>query len=310
MGAVIEGVGIYLPSKILTNFDLEKMVETSDEWITTRTGIKERRIAEEETVVDLAVKACEEALKNAGVSKEEIDVLILATLSPHLGFPATACLVQEKLNLPEIMVFDISAACSGFIYGLDIAHAYLKSGKAKKILVVGAEKLSEIIDWKDRSTCVLFGDGAGAVVLGWNENSSSDILASVLKAKGNLWHILYREPCGFLKMEGRKVFKEAVSCMASASLEALEKANLTPQDIDLVIPHQANLRIISALAQKLGIPMEKVFVNLDKYGNTSAASIPIALYEAIKEEKLKRGMNVLLTAMGGGLTWGAIVLRF
>ncbi|HIO41562.1 MAG TPA: ketoacyl-ACP synthase III [Aquifex sp.] len=311
MGTKIVGLGVYLPEKVLTNFDLEKMVDTSDEWITTRTGIKERRIAENETVVDLAVKAAEEAIANAGIEKTEIDAVVLATLSPQLGFPATACLVQERLGLPHsAMSFDISAACSGFLYGLDIADAYLKSKKKKTVLVIGAEKLSSIIDWKDRSTCVLFGDGAGAAVVRYEENDESDILSSKLYTKGEAWNILYREPCGYLKMEGRKVFKEAVSGMTKSSLEAIEEAGLRPEDIDLVIPHQANFRIIKALAEKLGIPLEKVYVNVNRYGNTSAASIPIAMYEAYREGKLKRGMNVLLTAMGGGLTWGSMVVRF
>ncbi len=311
MGTKIEGLGVYLPQKVLTNFDLERMVDTSDEWITTRTGIKERRIAEDETVVDMAVAAAEEAIKNSNIPKEEIDAVILATLSPHLGFPATACLVQERLGLPpKAMSFDISAACSGFLYGLDIADAYLKSKKKRVALVIGAEKLSSIIDWKDRSTCVLFGDGAGAAVVRYDENSESDLLSSKLYTKGSAWNILYRELCGYLQMEGRKVFKEAVNGMTQASKEAIEEAGLSVEDIDLVIPHQANFRIIKAVAEKLGIPLEKVYVNVNRYGNTSAASIPIAMYEALKEGKLKRGMNVLLTAMGGGLTWGSIVLRF
>ena len=311
MGTKIEGLGVYLPQKVLTNFDLERMVDTSDEWITTRTGIKERRIAEDETVVDMAVAAAEEAIKNSNIPKEEIDAVILATLSPHLGFPATACLVQDRLGLPpKAMSFDISAACSGFLYGLDIADAYLKSKKKRVALVIGAEKLSSIIDWKDRSTCVLFGDGAGAAVVRYDENSESDLLSSKLYTKGSAWNILYRELCGYLQMEGRKVFKEAVNGMTQASKEAIEEAGLSVEDIDLVIPHQANFRIIKAVAEKLGIPLEKVYVNVNRYGNTSAASIPIAMYEALKEGKLKRGMNVLLTAMGGGLTWGSIVLRF
>ncbi len=311
MGTRIEGLGIYLPPKVLTNFDLEKMVDTSDEWITTRTGIKERRIAEDETVVDLAAKAAEEAIRTSGISKEEVEVLILATLSPQLGFPATACLVQERLGLPEsAMAFDISAACSGFLFALDIADAYLKSGKKKTALIIGAEKLSSIVDWSDRSTCVLFGDGAGAAVVRYDPESDSDVLATRLYTKGKEWKILYRDLCGYLKMEGRKVFKEAVSGMTRSSLEAIKDAGLRPEDIDLVVPHQANLRIIKALAERLGVPMEKVYVNVNRYGNTSAASIPIALYEAYKEGKLKRGMNVLLTAMGGGLTWGSAVLRF
>ena len=311
MGTRIEGLGIYLPQKVLTNFDLEKMVETSDEWITQRTGIKERRIAEKETVVDMAEEAAKEAIANARIDPNEIELLVVATLSPQLGFPATACLVQERLNLPPSAVaFDISAACSGFLYALDIADAFLKSKKKRTALIIGAEKLSSIVDWKDRSTCVLFGDGAGAAVVRFDENAPSDVLSSKLYTKGSEWKILYRELCGYLKMEGRKVFKEAVSGMTKASFEAIEEAGLKPSDIDLVVPHQANLRIIKAVAERLGLPMEKVFVNVNRYGNTSAASIPIALYEALKEGKLKRGMNVLLTAMGGGLTWGSMVVRF
>jgi 3-oxoacyl-[acyl-carrier-protein] synthase-3 len=311
MGTKILGVGAYLPSKVLTNYDLEKMVETSDEWITERTGIKERRIAENETVVEMALKAAEKAIEQAQIDKEEIELIILATLSPQLGFPATACLVQEALGLENnAMAFDISAACSGFLYGLDIADAYLKSQKKKTALVIGAEKLSSIIDWSDRSTCVLFGDGAGAAVVRYEPNDPSDVLSSKLYTKGKEWKILYRDLCGYLKMEGRKVFKEAVNGMTKSSLEAIKEAGLTPEDIDLVIPHQANFRIIKALAEKLNIPLEKVYVNVNRYGNTSAASIPIAMYEAIEEGKLQRGMNVLLTAMGGGLTWGSMVLRF
>jgi len=311
MGTRIESVGIYLPSSVLTNFDLEKMVDTSDEWITQRTGIKERRIAKKESVVDMAVAAAKEAIEKAQIEPTEVELLVVATLSPHLGFPATACLIQERLNLPPSAVsFDISAACSGFLYALDIADAYLKSRKKKTALIIGAEKLSSIIDWKDRSTCVLFGDGAGAAIVKFDEQSSSDVLASKLYTKGSEWKILYRENCGYLQMEGRKVFKEAVNGMTQSSFEAIEEAGLKPEDIDLVVPHQANLRIIKAVAERLGLPMEKVFVNVNKYGNTSAASIPIALYEAIKEGRLKRGMNVLLTAMGGGLTWGAIVIRY
>ncbi|NPA14894.1 MAG: ketoacyl-ACP synthase III [Aquificae bacterium] len=311
MGTKILGVGAYLPSKVLTNYDLEKMVETSDEWITERTGIKERRIAENETVVEMALKAAEKAIEQAQIDKEEIELIILATLSPQLGFPATACLVQEALGLENnAMAFDISAACSGFLYGLDIADAYLKSQKKKTALVIGAEKLSSIIDWSDRSTCVLFGDGAGAAVVRYEPEDPSDVLSSKLYTKGKEWKILYRDLCGYLKMEGRKVFKEAVNGMTKSSLEAIKEAGLTPEDIDLVIPHQANFRIIKALAEKLNIPLEKVYVNVNRYGNTSAASIPIAMYEAIEEGKLQRGMNVLLTAMGGGLTWGSMVLRF
>jgi len=307
MGTSILGTGTYLPPKVLTNEDLEKMVDTSDEWITERTGIKERRIAEAESVVDMAEKASLEALKSAGIEPKELDLILLATLTPEKRFPATACLLQARLGAEGVYAYDLSAACSGFLYALDTAHAFIKSGKAKKVLVVGAEKLSEAVDWTDRSTCVLFGDGAGAVVLG-DEEGGSDVLASRMYADGSLEDVLYAEKCGFIKMKGRELFKQAVKSMAQVCEEVLEEAGVKPEEV--VVPHQANLRIIRALAQKLGIPEEKVFVNIHKYGNTSAASIPIALHEALKEGRLKRGDLVLMTAMGGGLTWGATLLRY
>jgi len=309
MGTKILATGVYLPEKVLTNFDLEKMVDTSDEWITTRTGIKERRIAEKESVVEMAYKSSRQALEKAGLSPEELDLIILATLTPEKRFPSTACLLQARLGAKGVYSFDISAACSGFIYALDVADSFIKSGKAEKILIVGAEKLSEAVDWTDRATCVLFGDGAGAVVVVKSEDRS-DILASKMYSEGSLEDLLYAEKCGFIKMKGRELFKAAVRSMAEVCGEVLEKAGVKPEDIALVIPHQANVRIINALAEKLGIPKEKVFVNIERYGNTSAASIPIALHEAVKEGRLKRGDLVLLTAMGGGLTWGAVLLRY
>lgn len=309
MGTRIIGTGIALPEKVLTNFDLEKMVDTSDEWITTRTGIKERRIAENETVTELAYRASKEALKNSCVEPSELDLIILATLTPEKRFPSTACLVQAKLGAQKVYSFDISAACSGFIYALDIADSFIKAGKAKRVLVIGAEKLSEAVDWTDRSTCVLFGDGAGAVVLE-NSNTESDILSSVMYSEGSLEELLYADKCGYIRMKGRELFRFAVRAMEEACKEALKKAGVDTKDVSLVIPHQANVRIINALAEKLGIPQERVFVNIHRYGNTSAASIPIALHEAIKEGKIRRGDLILLTAMGGGLTWGAMVLRY
>ncbi|NPA42278.1 MAG: ketoacyl-ACP synthase III [Aquificae bacterium] len=309
MGTKIAGTGIYLPKEVLTNFDLEKMVETSDEWITTRTGIKERRIAKEESVVEMAKEASLQALEGAGVDAKDIDVVIVATLTPDKRFPSTACLLQAQLGIDKAYAFDLSAACSGFLYALEVADGLLRSGKAEKVLVVGVEKLSEIVDWSDRSTCVLFGDGAGAVVLERSEEES-DILASKMYSDGSLWDILYADKCGYIRMKGRELFKVAVRNMEEACREVLKGAGVSPEEISLVIPHQANVRIINSLADKLEIPRDKVFVNIDRYGNTSAASIPIALHEAIEEGKLKRGDLVLMTAMGGGLTWGALLLRY
>ena len=309
MGLKIEGVGIYLPNKRLTNFDLEKMVDTSDEWITTRTGIKERRIAEDETTSYMAYKSALSAIERSGISKEEIDGIIVATLSPENQFPSTACLVQEKLGLKDIFAFDLSAACSGFLYGLEVAWSMISAGRAKRILLIGSEKISSIVDWKDRSTCVLFGDGAASVIL-TNDKGNSDILASKIYSDGSLWKLLYAPLCGYINMKGRELFKVAVRSMEEACRYVLNKAGLSPEDVDLVIPHQANIRIINSLAEKLNIPEEKIYTNIHKYGNTSAASIPIALYEALEEGRLKRGDIVLLTAMGGGLTWGATLLRF
>ena len=309
MGTKIIGTGVALPEKVLTNFDLEKMVDTSDEWITTRTGIKERRIAENETVTELATRAAREALQSAGLSPQELDLIILATLTPEKRFPSTACLVQARLEAKRVYSFDVSAACSGFIYALDIADSFVKSGKAKRVLIIGAEKLSEAVDWTDRSTCVLFGDGAGAIVVE-RSNDESDILASVMYSEGSLEELLYADKCGYIKMKGRELFRFAVRAMEEACREVLKRAGVSPEDVSLVVPHQANVRIINALAEKLGIPKEKVYVNIHKYGNTSAASIPIALHEALSEGKIKRGDLILLTAMGGGLTWGAMLIRY
>ncbi|MEJ7555217.1 MAG: beta-ketoacyl-ACP synthase III [Aquificaceae bacterium] len=308
MGITIRGMGYYVPDKVLTNFDLEKMVDTSDDWITTRTGIKERRIAGSESLTDMAYRASLEALESAQIDPQEIDAIIFATLTPDLGFPASACLLQARLGANRAYAFDISAACSGFLYGLEIASSMLSSGRAKRVLLVGAEKLSQIVDWTDRSTCVLFGDGAGAVVL--SSEGEGEILSSVMRSDGNYWEILYAERCGYIKMKGKELFKLAVRSMADVCEEVLQRAGVSTQDIDLIVPHQANIRIMQALAEKLNVPMEKVYSNIHKYGNTSAASIPIALCEAYKEGKLKRGDLVLLTAMGGGLTWGASLIRF
>ncbi len=309
MGTKIAGTGIYLPEGVLTNHDLERLVETSDEWIRTRTGIRERRIAKEENVVDMALRASRMALESAGVSAEELQVVIVGTLTPEKRFPSTACLLQAELGVRNGYAFDVSAACSGFLYAMELADGLIKSGKADKVLVVGTEKLSEIVDWSDRSTCVLFGDGAGAVVV-TRSGDESDVLASSMHSEGGLWDLLYAEKCGFIKMKGRELFKVAVRNMESACRSVLDRAGVSAEQVDLVIPHQANVRIINSLAEKLGIPQEKVFVNIDRYGNTSAASIPIALHEALKEGRVRRGDLILFTAMGGGLTWGATLIRF
>ncbi len=303
MGVSIKSVGVYVPSHVVTNHDLEKSIDTSDEWISTRTGIKKRHIAKDESIYDMAVKAGKEALEKAGL--EEVDIIIVATLSPEMLFPSVACVVQQHIK--SRFAFDISAACSGFLYGLDIAKSYIESNNADSILLIGVEKLSSVVDWTDRSTCVLFGDGAGAAVITKGEG---DILSSVMFSDGRYKDLLYAEKCGFIKMNGKEVFKHAVRNMETACKIALEKANLSIDDIALVIPHQANIRIINALAQKLNVPSEKVYVNIEEYANTSAASIPIAMYEAFEKGILKRKDKVLLTAMGGGLTWGASVLEF
>jgi len=308
MGITLQGLGYYVPEDVLTNFDLEKMVDTSDEWIVTRTGIKERRIAKKESLLDMAEKASRMALDMAKVSPQDIDAIVFATITPELGFPASACLLQDKLECKKGFAFDISAACSGFLYGLEVARGLIEGNGLKKVLLVGAEKLSDIVNWQDRSTCVLFGDGAGAVVV--SDEGEGEILASVMRSDGSAWEILYAERCGYISMKGRELFKLAVKSMEEVCLEVLQKAGLSVEQIDLFVPHQANIRIMEALAERLNLSMEKVYSNIHKYGNTSAASIPIALTEAYLEGRLKRGDLVLMTAMGGGLTWGAVLIRF
>jgi 3-oxoacyl-[acyl-carrier-protein] synthase-3 len=321
----ILGTGAYLPEKRLTNFDLEKIVDTSDEWITSRTGIKERRIAsEEEASSDLAVKAAKQAMKNAGITADDVDLIVVATVTPDMSFPATACLVQEQIGAPKAATFDLSAACTGFIYGISTATQFIATGMYRYALVIGVECLSRIVDWTDRNTCVLFGDGAGAAVLGpvkegygfqsfelGGDGSGKDLLkiaagGSRLPASeatiANRLHSLH--------MNGKEVFKFAVRVMTSASDEVLAKANLTTEDIDLFIPHQANLRIIDAAMKRYGLPEEKVVVNLDRYGNMSSASIPVALHEAIEEGRVSDGDTLVLCGFGGGLTWGATVLNW
>ncbi|OGX34510.1 MAG: 3-oxoacyl-ACP synthase [Omnitrophica WOR_2 bacterium RIFCSPLOWO2_02_FULL_50_19] len=322
--AGIIGLGIYLPKKVLTNSDLEKMVDTSDEWIRTRTGISERRIADEKEVTsDLAANAARMALRDAKLEVEDVELIIVATISPDVPFPATSCIVQAKLGAKNAACFDINAACSGFIHELTIAQQFVESGMYKNVLVIGVELLSRFIDWKDRSTCVLFGDGAGAAVVA--PVKTGGIIASYLGADGTksgllicpaggslhpASHKTVTEGLHFLKMQGNDVFKNAVRVMTGATAKVLHKAGLTTKDIDCVIPHQANIRIIEAIVERVGIPSEKVFVNVDRYGNMSAASAIVALYEAVKEGRVKKGDKVLLVAFGSGLVWGSCVIEW
>jgi 3-oxoacyl-[acyl-carrier-protein] synthase III len=324
--ARITGTGSSLPAKILTNADLEGMVETSDEWITSRTGIKERRIAAEgEFTSTFAAEASRRALAMAGIAAEELDLVILGTVTPDFPFPATSCIVQNEIGAVNATVFDISAACSGFIYGLSIAEKFIRTGAAKKVLVIGAEVLSRVVDWSDRNTCILFGDGSGAAVLEACE-CDSGILSTHLFSNGSFWNTLYLPGCGsrnpasnprtlderlfFLKMDGNDVFKHAVRAMEEAAGAALEANGMSTADISLFIPHQANRRIVDATGKRLHLSPEKVFVNLHKYGNTSAASIPIALDEANREGRIKPGDIVLLDAFGGGFTYGSALMRW
>ncbi len=321
----IIGTGSYLPSTVLSNKDLEKMVDTSHEWIVERTGISERRIAsKDEAASDLAFYAAEKAIKDAGVKTEDIDFIIVATVTPDMLFPSTACLVQQRLGAKGVFAFDLSAACSGFIYALSVADQYIRSGLYRTGLVIGSDVFSRMIDWSDRNTCVLFGDGAGAVIL-QADDSGRGIVSTHLYSDGTYWDMLYvpgggsRIPPGedminnklqYVKMRGNETFKVAVNTMCDSINEALKSNGLTVDDIKLFIPHQANLRIIQAIGKKLNVPMERFMINLDRYGNTSAASIPIALDEAIRGGRISEGDNILLEAFGGGLTWGAALIKW
>jgi 3-oxoacyl-[acyl-carrier-protein] synthase-3 len=321
----ITGVGSYVPAEILTNADLEKMVDTSDEWITTRTGIKERRrAAKDEFTSDMAAKAAQSAMKMAGVTGDQIQLIIVATITPDMPFPATACLVQHKIGAKRAAAFDLEAACSGFIYGLEVAQQFIMSRTYDTVLVIGAEKLSSIVNWKDRNTCVLFGDGAGAAILQNRENSHG-LLTAVMGADGGKADLLFMPGGGsrcpattdsvaaklhFLQMEGRETFKSAVQAMCSAAQEVLRRCELDISKIKCVIPHQANRRIIEVVGERLGATPEQIFVNLDKYGNTSAASVAIALDEAVSSGKIQRGDLILLVVFGAGLTWGAAVIEW
>ena len=321
----IIGTGSYVPERILTNRDLEKIVETSDEWIRTRTGIGERRIAApEEATSDMATNAALAAMSQAGVSAEQIDLIIVATVTPDMFFPATACWVQKKLGAIRAACFDVSAACSGFIYAMEIAQQFISNHVYNTVLIIGADKLSSIVDWSDRNTCVLFGDGAGAAILR-NRGASHGVVTTHMGSDGEFTDILFMPGGGSrcpitsanvdqklntIKMLGKETYKQAVTAMSDAADRAMESAGLKYEDIACVIPHQANMRIIEAIAHRMGLPVEKFYVNLEKYGNTSAAAVAIALDEAHRNGRFKIGDYILLVVFGGGLTWASSVIQW
>ena len=320
----VQGVGMHVPPKVLTNFDLEKMVDTSDEWIRSRTGIRERRVVDPGvTTSDLAEMAAKQALRSAGLKPKDLELIVVATTTPDMLFPSTSCLIQQRLGAKHATCFDLSAACSGSVFGIITAQQYLLTGRYRNALVVGAEVLSGFIDWTDRSTCVLFGDGAGACVLA--PVSKGGILATDMGSDGSAAELLTMPGGGskhppshasidqrlhYLRMSGTDIFKLAVRRMSESALAVVKAAKLTPAQVECVIPHQANIRIIQAVSKMSGIPMEKIFVNVDRYGNTSAASNLIALYEASEEGRIQRGDHVVLVAFGAGLTWGSIALEW
>lgn len=324
--AELVGTGRYNPSKVLTNADLEKIVDTNDEWIRERTGIRERRIAsDEETLAYMGKQACEQVLESAGVDVLDVDRIVLATASPDRFLPSTACDIQAALGAKNAAAFDVGAACSGFLYGLNVASGMIANGTAENVLVIGGERLSRITNYEDRATCILFGDGVGATLVRPASTSDRGILSSYLKSDGTLAELLYR-PGGagvrppdeasltdgsyFIAMAGREVFKAAVRSMADACEQAIAMAGLTVDDIDLLIPHQANVRILEATRKHAGVPEEKLYVNVDRYGNTSAASIPMALDECVRSGRIREGAIVLLVAFGGGFTWASTVVRW
>jgi 3-oxoacyl-[acyl-carrier-protein] synthase-3 len=320
----IISVGSYVPEKVLTNADLEKMVDTSDEWITSRTGIKERRLVKKgQATSDLAVEAAKKALINAELKAEDLDLIIVATITPDMQFPSTACFVQNALKAKNAVCFDIGAACAGFVYGIVTAQQFIESGKFKKALVIGAEVLSQITDWKDRNTCVLFGDGAGACILG--EVEEGGILSSCLGTDGSLNNLLFlpgggsRNPASnatldanmhYIKMQGNEVFKLAVRILADAANQALLQCGLDYKSVNCFIPHQANIRILLAVAKRLGLSEDKIILNIARYGNMSSASTAVALCEAVEKKRIKKGDIIVLDAFGAGLVWGAIVIKW
>jgi len=323
---IIQGIGSFAPENVVTNQDLEQQMDTSDEWIRTRTGIRERRIAPADVhTSDMAVEAGKRAIDNAGLQPGDIDLLIVATMSPDLPFPSTACLVQAKLGLRTIPSFDITAACSGFIYLQEIGANMVRSGPYKHALIIGAEKMSAIVDWEDRGTCVLFGDGAGACVLSKSQQLHVGILQNILGGDGSNPNLLFMPGGGtvqrpttesivnrahYLKMNGKEIFKHAVRVMGQATLDVMQQNGVQSKDIALVVPHQANIRIIDAIAARLDVPKEKFLINVDRFGNTSAASIPIALDEAYRNRRFTEGDYILCVAFGAGLTWGASLIKW
>ena len=325
--AHIVGTGSAMPKRILSNADLESMVDTSDEWITRRSGIKERRISsnrEKESTCDLSTKASSRALEMAGLSPENLDMIVVGTVTADRQFPSAACMIQMSLHAKNAVAFDLSAGCSGFLYALTVVNNAIQCGACRNALVVGVDRLSSVINWQDRGTCVLLADGAGAVVVS-SKPEKGGVLSTHLRSDGSLWELLYSEEGNrftpdilpdidqksfYLKMDGNRLFKRAIACMSEISKDALKQNGLTVDHLDLVVPHQANIRIINALVNTLGIPEEKVYVNIHKYGNTSSATIPIALDEANREGRLNSGANVLMVTFGAGLTWGSCILEW
>lgn len=322
----ITGTGSYIPERVLTNKDLEKMVDTNDEWITTRTGIRQRHIAaDDEATSDLGARAAERAIESAGLTSADIDLVIVATCTPDMAFPSTATLIQQRIGAKNAFAMDLGAACSGFIYGLEVARSMLESGRYSHALVIGAEKMSCLVDWQDRTTCILFGDGAGAAVVSAVPHGTGGIGPGDLGSDGDLGDLLMvpaggsrhpvdakalEERTNTIRMAGQEVFKHAVTNMTRTAKRLLEAAGWSPEDLDLVIPHQANKRILEAIRTRVGVPKENVFVNVDKYGNTSAASIGIALDEAVRSGSLNPGDKVMLLAFGAGFTWGGLLIEW
>lgn len=323
--AGILGIGIYTPERKLTNRDLEKMVNTDDKWIVTRTGIRERRIAEPHQLTsEMATEAAKRAIADAGIKVDEIDLIIAATNTPDMLFPATACLVQNNIGARKVGAFDLQAGCTSFLYGMVIASQFIVSGFCNRILLIGAECMSRVVNWEDRNTCILFGDAAGAVIMGPVPDGYG-ILSSRIKSDGSGAHLLtlpggmtqfpatketLENKLHFLHMNGREVFKFAVRNIEECCLDVLDEAGLTRTDLDYLIPHQANLRIIETAAKRLNVPLDKVAVNVDRYGNTSSATLPLALYESLQEDKINDGQHIVMVSFGAGLTWGALVMKW
>ncbi|AYF05289.1 beta-ketoacyl-ACP synthase III [Bacillus albus] len=308
MNVGILGIGRYVPEKVVTNHDLEKIMDTSDEWIRTRTGIAERRIADDTIDTSyMAVEAAKKALEDAGVSGEEIDLILVATVTPDRAFPAVACVIQEAIGAKHAAAMDVGAACAGFMYGMITAQQFIQTGTYKNVLVVGSDKLSKIVDWNDRNTAVLFGDGAGAIVMG-AVSEGRGVLSFELGADGSGGKHLYQDE--YVMMNGREVFKFAVRQLGESCLRVLDKAGLTKEDVDFLVPHQANIRIMESARERLNLPQEKMSMTIEKFGNTSASSIPIAMVEELQNGRIQDGDLIILVGFGGGLTWGAVALRW